>query len=63
MIPSPIVTKRLNLRSALEGDEESLFYNYCSDIESARFLTRQPIAMLRVRSCFLPTSSQKTNVR
>ncbi|WP_198009994.1 GNAT family N-acetyltransferase, partial [Legionella tunisiensis] len=25
-----------------KGDEESLFYNYCSDIESSRFLTRQP---------------------
>ncbi|MFW2535428.1 MULTISPECIES: GNAT family N-acetyltransferase [unclassified Legionella] len=42
MTPSPIVTKRLNLRPASDGDAESLFYNYCSDIESSRFLTRQP---------------------
>ncbi|HHF7349623.1 TPA: GNAT family N-acetyltransferase [Legionella feeleii] len=51
--PSPIVTKRLNLRPAYDGDAESLFFNYCSDIESSRFLTRKPHTNIEQTSQFL----------
>ena len=42
MKPLLISTNRLRLRRTCEGDGVSLFRNYCSDIGSSRFLTRQP---------------------
>ncbi|MBA2656767.1 MAG: GNAT family N-acetyltransferase [Tatlockia sp.] len=42
MIPSLLVTSRLYLRSFCENDVETLYHNYCSDIERSRFLTREP---------------------
>lgn len=39
--PSIISTKRLHLRNFNEGDDVSLFKEYCSDIESSKYLQRK----------------------
>lgn len=40
--PSIISTDRLHLRNFNEGDEVSLFNEYCGDIESSQYLQRKP---------------------
>ncbi|USP40726.1 GNAT family N-acetyltransferase [Acinetobacter sp. XS-4] len=39
--PSLIETSRLYLRKFIKGDEISLFYEYCGDVESAKYLQRK----------------------
>lgn len=40
--PQAIFTTNLVLRRFLQGDEIALFYNYCGDVQSARYLVRLP---------------------
>ena len=42
IIPTEITSERLILRKFQQGDEISLFHEYCGDIESSRFLQRAP---------------------
>ena len=53
MKPSPILTSRLYLRNSYKKDAETLFYNYCSNDISSRFLTRKPHASINQTSDFL----------
>ena len=40
IIPQPIKTERLLLRSYQEGDEVSLFHEYCRDVGASKYLHR-----------------------
>lgn len=42
IIPAEIETDRLILRKYQQGDESTLFHEYCGDLESSRFLQRAP---------------------
>ena len=42
IIPTEITSERLILRKFQQGDEISLFHEYCGDIELSRFLQRAP---------------------
>lgn len=53
MIPSPLMTERLQLRPAHPGDAERLFKYYYSDTERARFLTRKSHAQFAQTLSFL----------
>ncbi len=51
VLVKPVETNRLILRKFVEGDEISIFNEYCGDRESSKYLQRLPHANIEQTKC------------